>query len=61
MTDKKREIRVQGKRDKTEPVPFDEALRRLVNTPPRHKIKRPKDWPQDEDPGDPNDPRCPAV
>ena len=44
-----------------EPIPFDDALRRLVNTPPRHKIKRPKDWPQDEDPGDPNDPRCPAL
>ena len=37
MADKKRGLQVQGKRDKTDPVPFDEALRRLVNTPPKPK------------------------
>ncbi len=40
MTNKKRELRLQGKGNESTTVPFDDALRRLVNTPPKHRTKK---------------------
>ena len=40
MADKKRELRLQGKGNESTIVPFDDALRRLVNTPPMHRTKK---------------------
>jgi hypothetical protein len=37
-------------------IEFDEALRRLVNAPPQHRVAPQR---QNDDPGDPNDPRRP--
>lgn len=32
-----------------QPIPFDEALRRMVNAPPQHKTKKPAKGPPDKD------------
>ena len=37
MSNKKRELQTQGKGNEPKTIPFDDALRRMVNTPPKLK------------------------